>query len=165
MKAKVIHEGTGTASRSERTFAVIFDTGDEVMTGLTTFARERRLTACHCTAIGAFSDLTVGFFDWEKKDYVKIPIHEQVEVLSLVGDIALKDGQPMVHAHVVVGKSDGTAHGGHLIEGHVRPTLEVILVESPHFLQRTHDEESGLALINIGPSEETAALGRRTAGA
>jgi uncharacterized protein len=165
MRAKVIHEGTGTASRSERTFAVIFDTGDEVMTGLTAFARERRLTACHCTAIGAFSDLTVGFFDWEKKDYVKIPIDEQVEVLSLVGDIALKDGQPMVHAHVVVGKSDGTAHGGHLIEGHVRPTLEVILVESPHFLQRTHDEESGLALINIGPSEEVAALGRRTAGA
>ena len=165
MKAKVIHEGTGTAPRSARTFAVIFDTGDEVMTGLTTFARERRLTACHCTAIGAFSDLTVGFFDWEKKDYVKIPIHEQVEVLSLVGDIALKDSQPMVHAHVVVGKRDGTAHGGHLIEGHVRPTLEVILVESPRFLQRTHDEESGLALINIGPAEEAAALGRGTAGA
>ena len=165
MKAKVIHEGTGTASRRERTFAVIFDTGDEVMTGLTAFARERRLTACHCTAIGAFSDLTVGFFDWEKKDYVKIPIHEQVEVLSLVGDIALKDGQPMVHAHVVVGKRDGTAHGGHLVEGHVRPTLEVILVESPRFLQRTHDEESGLALINIGPAEETAASWRGTAEA
>ena len=165
MKAKVIHEGTGTASRNERTFAVIFDTGDEVMTGLTSFARERRLTACHCTAIGAFSDLTVGFFDWEQKDYVKLPIHEQVEVLSLVGDIALKDGQPMIHAHVVVGKSDGTAHGGHLIEGHVRPTLEVILVESPTFLQRTHDEESGLALIDLGTSREGAASGRGGAGA
>ena len=165
MRAKVIQEGTGEASRSERTFAIIFEKGDEVMTGLTTFARERRLTACHCTAIGAFSDLTVGFFDWEKKDYVKIPIHEQVEVLSLVADIALKDGQPMVHAHVVVGKSDGTAHGGHLIEGHVRPTLEVILVEAPHFLQRTHDEESGLALIDIGRSGETAAWGQGTAGA
>ena len=165
MRAKVINEGAGTVSRRERTFAVIFDKGDEVITGLTTFAREHRLTACHCTAIGAFSDLTVGFFDWETKDYVKIPINEQVEVLSLVGDIALKDGQPMVHAHEVVGKSDGTAHGGHLIEGHVRPTLEVILVESPHFLQRTHDEESGLALIDVGPSEETATSGRRTAGA
>src|SRR5262245_317814 len=156
MRAKVLHEGTGTASWSERTFAVIFEKGDEVMTGLTTFARERRLTACRCTAIGAFSDLTVGFFDWEKKDYVNIPINEQVEVLSLVGDIALKDGQPTVHAHVVVGKSDGTAHGGHLIEGHVRPTLEVILVESPTFLQRTHDEESGLALIDIGRSDASS---------
>jgi predicted DNA-binding protein with PD1-like motif len=95
---------------------------------------------------------------------VKIPIHAQVEVLSLVGDIALKDGQPMVHAHVVAGKSDGTAHGGHLIEGHVRPTLEVMLVESPKFLQRTHDEESGLALIDLGPSSEGAASRHGGAG-
>ena len=80
---------------------------------------------------------------------MKIPIHDQVEVLSLVGDIALKDGQPTVHAHVVVGKADGTAYGGHLMEAHVRPTLEVILVESPNFLQRTMDPESGLALIDI----------------
>ncbi len=165
MKSKLIHEETGTSSRGERTFALIFATGDEAIRGLTDFARERRLTAGHFTAIGAFSDLTVGFFDWEKKDYAKIPINAQVEVLSLVGDIALKDGQPMVHAHVVVGTSDGTAHGGHLLEGHVRPTLEVILVESPTFLQRTHDAESGLALIDLGTSGEGAASGRKIAGA
>jgi uncharacterized protein len=156
MRAKVIDEGMARASRQERTFALIFDKGDEVIRGLTAFARERSLTACHFTGIGAFSDLTVGFFDWEKKDYAKIPIHEQVEVLSLVGDIALKDGQPTVHAHVVAGKADGTAHGGHLMEGHVRPTLEVILVESPSFLRRTLDPESGLALIDIGATEGEA---------
>jgi predicted DNA-binding protein with PD1-like motif len=164
MRAKITHEDTGTDSRRERTFALIFDHGDEVIKGLTGFVREHSLTAGHFTAIGAFSDLTIGFFDWDQKDYVKSPIHEQVEVLSLVGDIALKDGQPMVHAHVVVGKSDGTAHGGHLIEGHVRPTLEVILLESPTFLQRTHDPESGLALIDLGPSSEEAASRRGGAG-
>jgi predicted DNA-binding protein with PD1-like motif len=156
MRAKVIHEGADGAFRGERTFALIFDKGDEVITGLNAFARERRLTACHFTAIGAFSDLTVGFFDWEQKDYAKIPINEQVEVLSLVGDIALKDGQPTVHAHVVVGKTDGTAHGGHLMEAYVRPTLEVILVESPNFLRRTLDPESGLALIDIGAAAGAA---------
>jgi predicted DNA-binding protein with PD1-like motif len=69
-----------------------------------------------------------------------------------VGDIALKDRQPTLHAHVVVGKADGTAHGGHLLEGYVRPTLEVMLIESPNVLRRTHDEESGLALIDVGAS-------------
>jgi hypothetical protein len=156
MRAKVIDEGTARSSRQERTFALIFDTGDEVITGLNTFAQEHSLNACHFTAIGAFSDLTVGFFDWEKKAYQRIPINEQVEVLSLVGDIALKDGQPTVHAHVVVGKADGTAHGGHLMQAHVRPTLEVILVESPNFLQRSMDPESGLALIDIGAAEGEA---------
>jgi predicted DNA-binding protein with PD1-like motif len=82
--------------------------------------------------------------------YRKIAMQEQVEVLSLVGDIALKDGAPQLHAHVVVGKSDGTAHGGHLIEAHVWPTLEVILTESPKHLWRKIDPETGLALIDLG---------------
>jgi predicted DNA-binding protein with PD1-like motif len=152
MRAKVIHERVEGPIPGERTIALIFDKGDEVIAGLTSFVRDRGITAGRFTAIGAFRELTLGFFDWEKKQYQKIPIHAQVEVLSLVGDVALKDGQPTLHAHVVVGKADGTAHGGHLIEGYVRPTLEVMLVESPSFLQRTHDEESGLALIDIGAS-------------
>ena len=94
-----------------------------------------------------FRDVVLGYFNWQKKDYKKIPIHEQVEVLSLLGDIAQGDDGPKIHAHVVVGKSDGTAHGGHLLEAHVRPTLEVVLVESPRHLQRQYDPESRLALI------------------
>jgi uncharacterized protein len=75
---------------------------------------------------------------------------EQVEVLSLVGDVALKDGAPQVHAHVVVGKSDGTAHGGHILQAHVWPTLEVVLAESPKHLRRKTDAETGLAVIDVG---------------
>jgi uncharacterized protein len=75
---------------------------------------------------------------------------EQVEVLSLVGDVALKDGAPQVHAHVVVGKSDGTAHGGHILQAHVWPTLEVVLTESPKHLRRKTDAETGLAVIDVG---------------
>ena len=144
MKAKLLSE------RGDKTYAVIFDTGDEVVSGLTSFAREKGLDASHFTAIGAFQDVTLGYFDWQKKDYQKIPVHEQVEVLSLVGDIALDPkGEPKVHAHVVLGRSDGTTRGGHLLEARVRPTLEVILVESPSHLQRKHDPESGLALIRV----------------
>lgn len=84
-----------------------------------------------------------------KKDYQRIPVIEQVEVLSLLGDITLDDGEPKVHAHVVVGKADGRAYGGHLMAAQVRPTLEVILIESPKHLERKIDQETGLALISF----------------
>lgn len=135
-------------AQGAKTFAVIFEKGDEVMGGLERFAHEQGLGASHFTAIGAFSTVTLGYFDRQRRDYQKIPIREQVEVLSLLGDVALKDGKPQVHAHVVVGKSDGTAHGGHLLEARVWPTLEVILTESPAHLRRRMDETSGLALID-----------------
>jgi predicted DNA-binding protein with PD1-like motif len=144
MKSKLIHEHQG-----EKTFALIFDTGDEAMAGLVEFARANALGASRFTAIGAFRNVTLGYFDWEAKEYRKLPVFEQVEVLSLMGDVALKDGEPKVHAHVVVGRSDGSTRGGHLIEGRVRPTLEVILTESPAHLRKEIDEESGLALIRI----------------
>ncbi|HEY1371435.1 MAG TPA: PPC domain-containing DNA-binding protein [Candidatus Binatia bacterium] len=134
---------------NEKTYALIFDKGDEAVQGLIRFAQECRLGGSHLTAIGAFSDATLGFFDRDKKEYRKIPIHEQVEVLSLVGDIALKDGAPQLHAHVVIGKSDGGAYGGHLLEAHVWPTLEVIVTESPKHLRRKIDDETGLALIDV----------------
>jgi hypothetical protein len=142
VKSKLLDEA------GPKTWALIFDKGDEPVTTLTTFAREQKLGAAHFTAIGAFSQATLGYFDRDAKDYLKIPVNEQVEVLSLIGDIALDRGQPKVHAHVVVGLADGTARGGHLLEARVWPTLEVVLVESPRHLRRRHDPESGLALID-----------------
>jgi predicted DNA-binding protein with PD1-like motif len=101
------------------------------------------------TAIGAFSDVILGYFDRQRKDYRKNSIREQVEVLALIGDIALSEGKPKIHAHVVVGKLDASAWGGHLIEAHVWPTLEVIAVESPRHLRRTWDPQVGLAVIDL----------------
>jgi hypothetical protein len=144
MKSRLIHEHVG-----ERTYALIFETGDEAMAGLVAFAEENRLAAARFTAIGAFRDATLGYFDWQAKDYKKIPVPEQVEVLSLIGDVAVSEGKPKVHAHVVVGRSDGSTRGGHLLEAHVRPTLEVVLVESPAHFKKRHDPESGLALIDL----------------
>ena len=144
MRAKLLNKD------GARVFAVIFETGDDPVAGLTRFAEEQRLSACGFTAIGAFSEAMLGYFDWEKKDYERIPVKEQVEVLALVGDIALQDGRPKLHAHVVLGRRDGSACGGHLLEARVRPTLEVIVTESPAHLRREHDPASGLALIRIG---------------
>ncbi len=118
------------------------------MASLTRFAEERQLSAARITAIGAFSRTTLGFFERERKDYHKIEVREQCEVLSLLGDIALADGKPKLHLHVVLGKKDGTAHGGHLLEADVWPTLEVIVTESPAHLRRRFHEESQLPLID-----------------
>jgi uncharacterized protein len=130
------------------TFVLVFDKGDEVVAELTAFAKTHRLSAAHFSAIGAFSEATLGFFDRAKRDYRKISVKEQVEVLSLLGDVALDGADPKVHAHVVVGKADGTAHGGHLLEGRVWPTLELVLTESAQHLRKKTDRETGLALID-----------------
>ena len=142
MKATLLNEHGGL-----RTFAVVLATDDEVMAAITAFATERELRATQFTAIGAFSRLVVAYFDWSTKQYQNIPIDEQVEVLSLMGDVTLENGRCKVHAHVAISKADATAHGGHLIEGHVRPTLEIVMTETPRYLRRRFNAESGLALI------------------
>jgi|ERR1043166_855383 predicted DNA-binding protein with PD1-like motif len=144
MKSKLLLDRDG-----QRTFAVVFDTGDEVAKGLLEFARRQHLAASQFTAIGAFSDAVIAYFRWDTRQYMHIPIPEQTEVLTCAGDVTVSDDGPQVHAHVVLGKSDGSAHGGHLIEAHVRPTLEVVLTESPAHLRRRRDQRSGLSLIHI----------------
>jgi predicted DNA-binding protein with PD1-like motif len=133
--------------RDGNTFALIFSTGEDPVAGLTRFAEEQRIGAASFTAIGAFSEADLGYFDWEKKDYERIPVREQVEVLSLIGDIALDGDRRKIHAHVVLGRRDGAACGGHLLSAPVRPTLEVIVEAAPAHLRRVHDPVSGLALI------------------
>lgn len=149
MKCTLLHDDNG-----EKTYAVIFEKGDEVMAGLRSFAKQAGLGGAHFTAIGAFSEATLGYFERERKEYKRIPIREQVEVLSLVGDVALKNDEPEVHAHVVVGTSEGAARGGHILEATVWPTLEVIVTESPRHLRKVHDGETGLALIDPTVGEQ-----------
>jgi predicted DNA-binding protein with PD1-like motif len=145
MQSKLLHQANG-----KRTFALILQEGDEAMRCLQKFAIRERLGGAQITAIGAFGSATLAFFDWETKKYQPIPVKEQVEVASLIGDIAIgPDGKPSVHAHAVLGRRDGTAMAGHLQEGQVRPTLEIIVTESPAHLCKAQDAESGLALIRV----------------
>ena len=147
MQHKLIHEARGQHG-SQRTFAIVLETGDEVMASLKDFIARVNIHAAQITAIGALSDVVLNYFDWERKAYQNIPVAEQVEVASLIGDVAeAPDGKPALHVHIVVGRRDGTAMAGHLGEAHVRPTLEVILTESPAHLKKKVDPESGLALI------------------
>ncbi len=147
MNARILSQPASIGS--EKVHVLIFDTGDEVQKELLQYAREKKIHSAHFTAIGAFSRAVLGYFDWEKKEYLKIPVNDQVECVSLIGDIALGKDGPKLHAHLVVGKRDGSVLGGHLLEAHVRPTLELVLSETPAHLHREVDPESGLALIKV----------------
>lgn len=131
-----------------KTFVLVFKAGDELADGLLQFAKQQKLSAASFKAVGALSSVRLGWFSWDNKRYEpSVTLDEQVELLSLIGDVALKDGESVVHAHAVVGKKDGTTHGGHLLKALIRPTCEVVLTESPSHLQKFVDPESGLALI------------------
>jgi uncharacterized protein len=134
------------------TYAVVLDTGDEAMAELGRFIRDHEVEAASLTAIGAFRRALLGYFDWQTKEYKKIAVEEQVEVLSLLGDVAVAEDGPTLHVHAVLGKADGSVVGGHLLEGHVRPTLEVILIQPPSYLRKRRDAATGLALIAVDPS-------------
>jgi len=143
MQSKLIHDAEG-----QQTYAIILATRDEVTACLTAFAREAGLQAASFKAIGAFKSARLAFFDWEAKEYLPIAVDEQVEVASLTGDVAIgPDDKPALHIHAVLGRRDGSAVAGHLLSGEVRPTLEVILTESPEYLRKKLDPNVGLALI------------------
>jgi hypothetical protein len=146
MQSRRIDENGG-----RRTFVAILNTGDEAIARLTGLARAEALAAAQITAIGAFRTAVLAYFDWEKKAYQEIKVDEQTEVASLIGDIGVNEkGGPAVHIHAVLGRRDGGALAGHLLRAEVRPTLEVVLTDSPAHLRRVFDPSSGLALIKLG---------------
>ena len=144
MQTKLLHE-----TDEARTFAVVFDAGDDPTDGLLAFAAEHDISAARLTGLGAFREAMLGFFVPETQKYEEIPVREQTEVLSLTGNIALHEGAPKLHAHVVLGRRSGEALGGHLLEATVRPTLEVMLTETPATLRREMDAASGLPLLTL----------------
>jgi hypothetical protein len=144
MKSRLLHDG------DEKTYVLAFDMGDEVVATLTEFAERHELRGSRIMGIGGFSEVTIGYFQLDKKEYKPIPIHEQVEVVSILGNISRDEqDQVVLHAHVIVGTSDGTTRGGHLINAIVRPTLELFVVESPMGLKKSTDNAIGLRLLQL----------------
>jgi predicted DNA-binding protein with PD1-like motif len=143
MKVRLLSENAGV-----KHYAIILAKGDEVMSGLTDFARQNKVTSASFTAIGAFSHATVAWFDDGRKEFKLIPIKQQAELVSMIGDIALVNDQPAVHTHVALASSDGTVRGGHVINAFVFPTLELFMSVYPTALHKQLDDATGLKLID-----------------
>lgn len=147
-----------------RRFVLVLDAGEEALGAIRRFAVAERLAGSSISGIGAFARCTFGHFDPETRDFTRNTIDAQAEVLALIGNIAAPgapadddgdddgDGDnpaegPLLHVHCVVGLRDASARGGHLVEGIVRPTMELMIEESPTHMQRGHDRASGLVLL------------------
>src|SRR5713101_1943920 len=133
----------------ERTYAVIFAKGDEILSGLTEFAEREKIAAGYFTAIGALKSARFGWFDPARKAYRDIPINRQVELISLIGDVGLVNGAPQIHAHGAVGLPDGRVRGGHLLHAIAWPTLELFFTACPTTLIKNHDDETNLFLFDM----------------
>ena len=143
MQVQLLNPGEPT-----KQYAVIFYQGDEAFSGLLEFAEKYHVMSAHFTAIGALNGARLGWFDPQRKMYKKIPIQGQVEVIGMSGDIALYQGKPVVHTHMIVGTSDGATRGGHVLDAYVSPTLEVIVTVDPIAMQKRFDPETDLTLID-----------------
>ena len=143
MKVKLVKDAP-----EEKVYAVIFYKGDDAMSGLTDFAIQNHIDDAHFTGIGAVNGATLAWLDPAAKIYHRIPVAQQVEVLSLVGDITIFNGKPIVHMHAVLGRPDGTTMGGHVFELDVNPTLEVIVTANTVPLKRKPDDASGMKVID-----------------
>ena len=138
-------------SSPARVHVIILESGEEAFAALTRFANDQGLSAASLTAIGAFKRATIGWFDLAARNYRKIEINEQCEVLSAIDDVAVgDDGKASLHVHVVLGLPDGSTRGGHFLSGIVRPTLEVVLTEAPARLRRRKRPDLGIALVDLG---------------
>ena len=145
MKSRELVDAAGL-----KLWIAVLDPGDEAKAALTKFAKDMRIESASFVALGAFERVTLGYFDWEKKEYRPIAVNEQVEVLSFIGDV-VKDEKnaPSLHAHTVVGRSDATTRGGHFLDGIVRPTLEVTFTETPAHLVRRKRLGLDIPLIDL----------------
>ncbi len=147
MKSTTLFEENGL-----RTFLLVMDKGDEAFSQITAFAEQHEVTGASLTAIGACNGATLGYFDPELVDYRSTRFDEQMEICSVVGDIATKDDKPVLHAHVVLGRKDSSTVGGHLQKVHVFPTMEIVLTETPSHLRKRVDPQTGMALISVADS-------------
>jgi predicted DNA-binding protein with PD1-like motif len=147
-KAPKMHVQLLNPGESTKQYAVIFYQGDEAFSGLVEFAEKYHVTSAHFAAIGALNRATLGWFDPQRKMYKKIPINGQHEVIGMSGDIALYQGKPVVHTHMVVGSPDGTTRAGHVLEAYVSPTVEVMVIVDPIAMKKRFDPATDLTLID-----------------
>lgn len=143
MAYKLLSDNNGT-----KEYVLVFAKNDEVLSGISDFAAQHHILSARFTAIGALKEVTLAWFDLNRKSYKLNVIHQQVELISLIGDIGLYDDNPVVHVHCSVGFSNGSTQGGHLVEAVTNPTVELFMTIFPTALQKELDKETDLKLIH-----------------
>ena len=120
--------GQQLPTAGSRTFEVMFGPGDEIMSGLTEFAEKNHITSGYISGIGGLATATLGWGDPQKGGVKTIPVEQKCELASFLGNISMQQGKVYVHAHAVVSFSDGSTKGGHVVDAHANPFVEIFIV-------------------------------------
>lgn len=132
-----------------KTHILVLRTGDDALQSISDFAAKNQIEGASFSAIGAFERSTIAYWNWDTKEYEHIEVAEQVEVLTMTGNVARSGNDPRLHAHVILGRRDGSTIGGHLIRASVRPTLEIFFIDYETRLTRSRDKTTGLWLLDL----------------
>ena len=136
LRVKLIGEQGAT-----RTYQLVLAPGTEAMGAISDFVLANRIQAAHFEGLGACTDAVLAYYDPVARDYRQTSYRQQMEIVSIIGDAAPTPGNGTgLHVHMGVGFADGTMHGGHLLETHVSPTMELELTASPVAIHRSYDE-------------------------
>lgn len=144
LKVKLLNE-TG---KGHKVYLVVFQRGDDILSGLSAFAEKYNIGFAHFTGLGAVSSARLGCYDRAKEMYHIIPVKGQAETVSFIGNIATFNGKPTVHVHMAVAQSDGLVRGGHLFQATVWPTLEVVVTVEPLSIYKKKENDTGFALTD-----------------
>ena len=130
-------------------YVLVLDRDDEVLESITRFATETGVRAASFHGIGAVGKLTLGFYDLAAQSYERRSWEEDLEVASLVGNLAVVDGGPFPHVHGVFGRRDFTALAGHVFEAVVSVTIELAVATAPEAIQRSPVDFCDLKLMEL----------------
>ncbi len=120
--------------------------GDEIISEITKILKENSIKAGLISGIGAVSRAKIGYYDQEKRQYIWEEIKEPMEILSLKGNISIKEDEPFAHLHIILSRKDYSSIGGHLFEADVFAfEFEIIELDGEPY-ERTFDEDTGLFL-------------------
>lgn len=127
--------------------------GGDLSEVLEAFCARHHIEAAVFSLIGAVSKATLGTYDQSQQVYATFTAEGDLEILSCTGNISLKDGNPFVHAHVILAEEGGKTIGGHLFPGTIIFAGEAHIVElSGPPLVREYDPVTGLMLWNMNPA-------------
>lgn len=122
--------------------------GEDLVEQVQGYCKKVNVTAGWVQGLGACDHVVISYYDLEKKEYIKHEFNEEFELLSLIGNISMVDGEPFLHAHVTLGRSDQSVIGGHLHEMRISGTGEVLITRFQTEFSRSKDEETGLSLLD-----------------
>lgn len=130
-------------------YVLRLDKNADIPNVLKTFCKERKITLGTISGLGSLKSATLAFFDPKTKVYKEKTFKEPLEMASLVGNIAVKDGEPVIHLHTTIAGKNYKAYAGHMVKGVVSLTTEIYIDVIKGKVEKTFDKETGLNRLDF----------------